>query len=165
MENMLDSPHLPFVHRRTIGRAYRQRMTPGSRMDVSWEDTSFGGRTRASLDGADSGGFLEFFQPNMMALHIPIPGRRLLIYALVAPAEPGHTRLTVVGARDFARAGLLSPLFAWMNARIADEDKAVVESSGPDECPPPGDEPSVRTDRATLQFRRYYYERLRDSAA
>ena len=162
MENMLDSPHLPFVHRKTIGRVYRSRMTPTSRMDIRWEDTPFGGRAWASLDGETSSGFLEFYRPNVMALHIPIPGRRLRIHALVVPAETGRTRLTVVASRDFARTPLLEPLFAWMNGRIADEDQAVVESSGPDEIPRAGDEHSVGTDRATLQFRRYYDDVLRD---
>ena len=161
MENMLDSPHLPFVHRRTIGRAYRRAMTPTSRMDIDWMETEFGGRARASLDGAESGGFLEFYRPNIMVLHITIPGRRLLIHALVVPAAAGRTRLFVVGARDFARWPVLEPLFRWMNGRIADEDKAVVESSGPDEVPPAGEEHSVGSDRATLQFRRYYDRTLR----
>ena len=164
MENMLDSPHLPFVHRNTIGRIYRRSMTAQSRMEVSWEDTAFGGRSRASLDGSESGGYLEFFRPNVMSLHIPIPGRRLRILALVVPGAAGRTRLTVVGARDFAKLPVLEPLFAWMNGRIADEDQAVVESSGPDETPPALSERSVGTDRATLMFRRYYYEELRGSA-
>ena len=165
MENMLDSPHLPFVHRRTIGRIYRRRMTETSRMDITWEDTPTGGRATAALDGDANGAFLEFFRPNVMALTIPIPGRHLRIYALVIPTEPGRTRLIVAGSRDFARLGLLDPGFNWMNGRIADEDQAVVESSGPDETPPPGAERSVATDRATLRFRKYYYETLRESAA
>jgi len=70
-----------------------------------------------------------------------------------------------VGSRDFARSPILDPLFAWMNGRIADEDRAVVESSGAPEAPAPGSEPSVRTDRATLQFRKYYYDVLRGSVA
>lgn len=165
MENMLDSPHLPFVHRRTIGRVYRRRMTATSQMDIDWEDTPFGGRTRASLDGEASGGFLEFYRPNVMALHIPIPGRHLRIHALVVPEAAGRTRLFVVASRDFARLGLLEPVFRIMNGRIADEDQAVVESSGPDECPAPNREHSVATDRATLQFRRYYHSVLRPSQA
>jgi phenylpropionate dioxygenase-like ring-hydroxylating dioxygenase large terminal subunit len=164
MENMLDSPHLPFVHRRTIGQAYRRRMTETSAMEIDWEDTAYGGRSKAVLDGVETGAWLEFYRPNIMALTIPIPGRHLRIHALVSPTESGRTRLTVVGSRDFARLGLLDPLFSWLNGRIADEDQAVVESSGPDEAPPPGAEPSVRTDRATLQFRKYYYETLRGSA-
>jgi len=165
MENMLDSPHLPFVHRRTIGRAYRRRMTARSSMEITWEETAFGGRSQAILDGDSNAAFLEFHRPNMMALIIPVPGRHLRIHALVTPCEVGRTRLTVVGSRDFARSKLLDPLFNWMNGRIADEDRAVVESSGRQEAPPPGVEPSVRTDRATNQFRKYYHDVLRDSAA
>ncbi len=165
MENMLDSPHLPFVHRRSIGRSFRRRMTPQSRMEVAWEETAWGGRARASLDGESNEAFLAYYRPNVMALHIPIPRRHLRIHALVVPAEPGRTRLTVVASRDFARLGLLDPWFAWMNGMIADEDRSVVESSGPDEIPAPGQERSVGTDRATLQFRKYYWETLRPSAA
>jgi hypothetical protein len=48
-----------------------------------------------------------------------------------------------------------------MNARIAAQDQAVVESSDPPEVPPAGEERSVGTDRATLHFRKYYEETLR----
>ena len=53
-----------------------------------------------------------------------------------------------------------------MNGRIADEDKAVVESTGQDPVPFAGQERSVASDRATLQFRRYYDQdlRVRDTA-
>jgi len=165
MENMLDSPHLPFVHKRTIGRPLLRRMTPQSSMDITWQDTANGGRASASLDGADNGAYLEFFQPNMMALNIPIPGKHLRIHALVIPAEEGRTRLMVAGSRDFATAAILNPWFSWMNGKIADEDRAVVESSGRSETPEPGSERSVATDRATLRFRKYYYDTLRESEA
>jgi phenylpropionate dioxygenase-like ring-hydroxylating dioxygenase large terminal subunit len=169
MENMLDSPHLPFVHRRTIGRPFRRVMTEASRMDIRWEDTAFGGRAWASLDGREGSGFLEFYRPNIMVLHLRAPDgakvRLPRIHALVTPAEAGRTRLTVVASRDFARSPLLEPLFRWMSGRIADEDRAVVESSGPLEVPPAARERSVGSDRATLQFRRYYDSRLRGSRA
>ncbi|MCI3135000.1 aromatic ring-hydroxylating oxygenase subunit alpha [Phenylobacterium aquaticum] len=165
MENMLDSPHLPFVHRATIGKPVRRRMTPTSTMEITWEDTAFGGRSRAILDGDDKGAHLEFHRPNIMALHIPIPGRHLRIHALVIPVDQATTRLMVVASRDFAKLGLLEPFFARMNARIADEDRAVVESSQPSEVPPLAQEHSVATDRATREFRRYYFETLRPSAA
>jgi phenylpropionate dioxygenase-like ring-hydroxylating dioxygenase large terminal subunit len=164
MENMLDSAHVPFVHLRTIGRDARRRMTDASRMDVDWEPTPWGGRARARLDGHDSGAVLTFHRPNIMALHIPIPGRHLHIHALVMPEAAGRTRLVVVGSRDFARWPVLNPIFARMNGRIADEDHAVVESAGPDETPPAASERSVGTDAVTLQFRQYYYETLRGSA-
>ncbi len=164
MENMLDSPHLPFVHRRSIGKALARQMSPQSRMEVSWEATPWGGRTRAVVDGRDNGAFLEFYRPNVMALHIPVPGRHLRIHALVIPAEAGRTRLIICQSRDFARARWMNPLFSWMNSRIAGEDRAVVESLGSDEVPPAADQASVATDRATLQFRKYYFESLRDSS-
>ncbi len=163
MENMLDSPHLPFVHRRTIGGSMRARMTARSRLEVEWEDRPWGGVSRANLDGERNEAFLEFHRPNMMSLHIPIPGKILGIHALVIPADTGATRLLVVGSRSFLRWPILGPLFGRLNGAIAAEDRAVVESSGPDEVPPPGEEPSVATDRATLQFRKYYYETLRPS--
>ena len=165
MENMLDSPHLPFVHRRTIGRSIRRRMTPATRMTIAWEDTPWGGRARAVLDDNGRPAILEFYRPNIMALTIPVPGRHLRIHALVVPTTEGRTRLTVVGSRDFLTAGLFNPFFAWSNGLIADEDKAVVESSGAAEIPPPGTEHSVATDRATLQFRAYYHSELRGSSA
>jgi phenylpropionate dioxygenase-like ring-hydroxylating dioxygenase large terminal subunit len=165
MENMLDSPHLPFVHRRTIGRVYRARLHAQSRMDVSWEPRPWGGVARASLDGDANGAFLEFFRPNVMALHIPMPGRHLRIHALVIPESACRTHLIVAQSRDFARLPLLNPIFALMNGRIADEDKAVVESAGCDPVPPAGAERSVETDRATLQFRKYYFDELSASEA
>ncbi len=165
MENMLDSPHLPFVHHRTIGRPLRRIMRPQSSMQVSWEETDWGGRARASIDGGDNRATLEFHRPNMMALTIPIPGRRLQIHALVIPVDAAGTRLIVAGSRDFLRLRLLNPLFSWINGRIADEDKPVVESTRPSEIPQPDEEHSLGSDQATLQFRRYYYRSLRPFAA
>lgn len=161
MENMLDSPHVPFVHRRTIGRALRHRMSPASKMTVSWEPTPAGGRVSASLNGTDSAASLEFFRPNIMVLQIPLPGKQLCIHAIVIPETTDRTRLMIVGSRDFAKSRLLNPWFSWLNGRIADEDKAVVESAGTQEVPPASCELSVATDRATLQFRKYYYKVLR----
>lgn len=165
MENMLDSPHLPFVHRATIGRDYRSRMTTSSRMEVTWTETPEGGLARAILDGVDNGGVLEFRKPNIMVLHIPIPGRHFRIHALVIPVDAKTTRMALVGSRDFARARLFNPFFTRSNLRILNEDRAVVESSQPTEIPPPGQERSVRTDQATLAFRKYYFDALKPSRA
>jgi phenylpropionate dioxygenase-like ring-hydroxylating dioxygenase large terminal subunit len=165
MENMLDSPHLPFVHKRSIGAGLKRRMQPTSTMEITWEATDFGGTARASLDGRDGGGVLEFHRPNMMTLSIPTRSRRLSIHALVLPVDNETTQLTVCGSRNFLRSRLLNPLFSALNARIADEDRAIVESCGVAEAPPASAEHSVGSDLATLQFRRYYYETLRGSAA
>jgi phenylpropionate dioxygenase-like ring-hydroxylating dioxygenase large terminal subunit len=164
MENMLDTPHLPFVHRTTIGRSMARRMTPASRMEISWEEMPWGSRQGFRLDGKGALAHLDFHRPNMMALHIPIPGRRFRMHALVIPVDDHTTRLLVVSARDFATFRLLDPFFDRMNAVIAGQDQAVVESSDPVEVPPAAQEVSVETDRATLHFRKYYLEELQRSS-
>ena len=160
MENMLDSPHLPFVHRSTIGRPIARRMTEHSQMTVSWEPQPWGGRQRSTLDSDSSYASLDFHRPNMMGLHIPIPGRRFVILALVVPIDVETTRLIVVSARSFAKWRALNPLFNRINGVIADQDRAVVESSQPKVVPPASQEVSVATDRATLAFRKYYFDAL-----
>lgn len=70
----------------------------------------------------------------------------------------------IVGARSFARLSLLNHYFNHTNAKIAEEDRAIVESSDPVIVPPAGQEQSVRTDKATLRFRKYYFEQLAQSS-
>lgn len=167
MENMLDSPHVPFLHQRTIGRFVRPYLKPDSRMEIGWEPTDFGAKLTSVIDGDSrrDAGFLEFYRPNMMVLTIPVPKQTFRMHSLCIPAEPNRVRMLIVGSRSFATLPLLNPFFNWSNRRIAEEDRAVVESSFPVEVPPPAEERSVRTDRATLQFRKYYYDVLKPSVA
>ena len=72
--------------------------------------------------------------------------------AVCIPVSDTETRLILLTLRSFLRSPLLDPLFWWMNRRIAEEDRAIVESSLPIQAPPPGDEASVRTDAATSAF-------------
>ena len=108
---------------------------------------------------------LDFRRPNQMNLHIPVPGRTLTLAVACVPVDERRTRLLLSAARDFARSPLLDPFFNRANRRIAAEDRAIVESSDPPEIPPAREERSVRTDQATLRFRAYYYEELKDTAA
>jgi phenylpropionate dioxygenase-like ring-hydroxylating dioxygenase large terminal subunit len=167
MENMLDSPHVPFLHKKTIGRFVRPFLKPESRMDVDWEETSYGGKTTAVIDGnaAHDAGLLEFYRPNMMVLTIPMPGQTFRMHVGCVPIDSRRVRMIIVGARSFARWRILNPFFNWSNRRIANEDQAVVESSFPTEIPPANQERSVRTDQATLQFRKYYFASLKNSVA
>ena len=167
MENMLDSPHVPFLHAKTIGRFMRPYLRPDSRMDIHWEATSYGARTWAVLEGreAHDAGTLDFYRPNLMALNIPIPGKTFCIHAYAVPRTERTVSMLIIGARSFATWRLLNPFFNRTNRRIAHEDRAVVESSEPAETPEAAEERSVRTDRATLQFRRYYFEVLKPSSA
>jgi len=163
MENMLDMPHLPFVHRKTIGKDL-QRLA-GGRMDVFWEERPYGGRISNAVDGVDRPGALEYRFPNVMELFIDPPGKRFRLMVACIPEDDQTTRLLLLTMRNFARTPLLDPVFRWMNLRIAREDQAIVESSMPNEIPPPAEEASVRTDAPTLAFRRIYRQRLLGSDA
>jgi phenylpropionate dioxygenase-like ring-hydroxylating dioxygenase large terminal subunit len=166
MENMLDSPHVPFLHASTIGRFVRPALKPDSRMDISWEETHYGGRTVSSVDGNDTAGAaLDFFKPNMMVLHIPIPGKVFRMHAFCVPIDETKVRMLIVGTRTFAKLSLLNPIFNRTNAKIAEEDRAILESSHPVQVPRASEELSVSTDRATLQFRKYFFDELYDSEA
>jgi nitrite reductase/ring-hydroxylating ferredoxin subunit len=163
MENMLDFPHLPFVHRRTIGRDLRKKMRPGSVFETRMEPDAHGFLVHGSMDGDPSGATVRFRRPNSMELDIKIPDRRVRIHIWCVPVAPLRTRMVLVAGRDF----LLNNPFAFIsnqfNRFIMLEDQAVVESSQPPEVPPPGDELSVASDGPTLAFRRYYYRDLRGS--
>ncbi len=164
MENMLDMPHLPFVHRSTIGKGL-DHLVKGARMDLLVEDRPYGARISNSVDGIARPGALEYRFPNIMELFIDPPGRLLRLMVACIPEDEKTTRLLLLTMRDFARWRLLDPVFRRMNARIAGEDKAIVESSLPCEAPPPGEEVSVRTDAPTLFFRRIYRQKLHGSDA
>lgn len=163
MENMLDTPHLPFVHAKTIGRGLRREL--GRRLDMKWEETSYGGRITSAVEGAPRPGKLDYRFPNVMELFIDPPGKRLRLMVACLPQDEQTTRLLLFTLRDFARFPLLDPLFRRLNRRIANEDKAVVESSLPVATPAPGEEASVRNDAPTLAFRRLYRQRLLGSRA
>lgn len=160
MENMLDWPHLPFVHRKTIGRT----MQPGerARMDLHWEQTEWGATSQISIDGEKRPGRLDFRWPNGMTLYIPISRRIFLLQVACIPIDERTTKMLLVTARDFMRAPFLDWLFHMQNRRIATEDQAIVESSWPVEMPPATEELSVRTDALTLHFRKRYFAELRE---
>ena len=163
MENMLDMPHLPFVHRATIGRDLKKRMRAVSEMRTQWIATESGGQIRSTVDGVDGGAELIFTRPNRMMLNIAIPQKRLRLHVACVPAGENQTRLILMTTRDFLRWLPSGPIDNWMNARIALEDQKIVESSQPAEVPPASQERSVATDKPTLQFRKYYFDVLRDS--
>lgn len=165
MENMLDSPHVPFVHRATIGRARSKTMRRDSQMTMRWVPADHGARIGMQVDDEPEIELLEFHAPNLMVLKIPIPGKLFRMHAFCVPMNARSTRMIVVGARDFARSPLLDPFFGRSNAKILGEDERVLVSSDPPEVPPPGDEKSVASDAPTLAFRKYYFESLRGSRA
>lgn len=163
MENMLDWPHLPFVHAATIGKQMRGRTE--RRMDIHWEERPWGATSHATIEGEKQGADLDLRWPNMMNLFIPIPKRTMVLQAACIPVDATRTRMLLVTVRDFMRPRLFDALFHRSNRRIAGEDREIVESSFPAEVPPAGDERSVRTDALPLHFRKRYYAELRGSSS
>ena len=163
MENMLDSPHLPFVHKATIGRFVSKDV--GGRMDVAWSETPYGARIDNVIEGRESSGRLEYRAPNAMELFIDFGGRVFRMMSICLPVDDSHTLLTIITIRNFARWRGFDFYFRRSNRKIADEDKAILESSHPIEVPRAAQEKSVRTDAPTLAFRKLYFERYKKSSA
>ncbi len=163
MENMLDWPHLPFVHKKTIG--HNLPMKPGSRMDIAVEDRPWGFHTSIVIDGQPQEGALDYRFPNAMQLWIPAGKRVFSLMSACVPVDERTTRMIFVTVRDFLRPRVFDRLFHYGNRRVGGEDKHILESSDPPEVPAPADERSVRTDEATLRFRKIYRERVATSTA
>jgi phenylpropionate dioxygenase-like ring-hydroxylating dioxygenase large terminal subunit len=161
MENMLDFPHLPFVHTGSIGRSMRKPAETG-RMDMVFEETASGYASRIQINGRDEPGELDYHFPNIMVLHIPMPWRTLKLFIACVPIDDNRTRMIVVSIRNFLKIGAFDGVFRAINRRVASEDKPILETSWPAEAPPPGLEKSVRLDKPTLYFRKIYHERIID---
>lgn len=162
MENAIDAAHLPFVHRGTIGRGLRSQVER-ARMDTEWTPTEYGARTRWIIDGESEGAWIDFYRPNIMALRVPAKRTILGGYVAVVPLDDARARFVSIDGRNILKSRVFDPIFRAVNRRILAEDRAVIATSDPPEVPPPGVEQSVRTDRVTLQFRRYYDQHLRHS--
>ncbi|MCY1669505.1 aromatic ring-hydroxylating dioxygenase subunit alpha [Novosphingobium sp. SL115] len=163
MENMLDTPHLPFVHARTIGKRFRSKTAAA--MQMRWEPTEYGGEVITCRSGERPMTNLRYYYPNAMELTIDPAGRVLRMLAVCTPNKDGRTKLSLYTLRNFAKARALDWVFARTNARIAAEDKAIVESSIPAHVPTAGEEVSVATDAPTLAFRKIWFTRIRGSIA
>ncbi len=161
MENMLDSPHLPYVHRYTIGMLIRPKMKRDSRMRLTVTPDDGGFLIQSAIDdhGQDGGG-LWWRRPNGMVLDtIPRgPVQRMHIWCV--PQDEGHTRMMLVAARNFGRYNPFVWAFDRVNRRILAEDQRVLESSDPPEVPDPREEVNVPTDGPTLRFRTWYLRNI-----
>lgn len=161
MENMLDSPHLPWVHKKTIGRIVRKRMKPGTVMKVHVHPTDYGFRTSQDLDGEEmDGSWLDWNRPNGMTLNIPIPGRTFRIHVWCVPIDERRVKMILCTTRDFGVGNPFVGLFDEVNRLIAGEDKRVLEGTEPPAVPHASEEKSVASDRATLYFRTWYFRSL-----
>ncbi|HVK63935.1 MAG TPA: aromatic ring-hydroxylating dioxygenase subunit alpha [Polyangium sp.] len=164
MENMLDTPHLPYIHRKSIGKDARKKLRPDTTLEMRIEPAPFGGLVYAKWDyEAEEKQILKWRKPNAMELHImDEPKRRMCIQVYCIPVDEAHTKMMLISARTFLGAELIT-WFATKFNNILGEDREVLETSNPPEVPPPGEEPSVATDAPTLFFRKYYFRELRSS--
>lgn len=159
MENMLDTPHLPFVHKGTIGAGIARRLGPTTKMEQTLLETPDGFDIRYKLDADPSDAMLQWIRPNGMVLHIlDQPSRTMRIHVWCIPLAADRTRLLVAVGYDFGVFSALATLATPLNRKIVFEDRAVVESSQPPRVPSPKDESNVPTDKATLRFRTWYYD-------
>ena len=168
-ENMLDVPHLPYVHRKTIGRKLASRT-----MTQQIETTDHGFELRwlvsaeqtapAELGPREGQAWLQWWRPSASVLDLPNPLGEYRQHLFSVPGKPGETRLMLVSTRRY-KLGLdrvFKPLIDWFEDRIIHEDQAVIESSDPAVVPEPGVEHSVASDGATLRFRKWYHQQRRE---
>ncbi len=162
MENMLDTPHLPFVHAGTIGRQMKARLTDSSVLTQQITDTEQGFSFSFQLDGHPPGR-LRWARPNNMELFISDTSTRFVrLHVWCIPTAPDRTLLLVGGCYDFGVFTSLLVAFNGVNRKVIFEDRAVVESSFPTRVPRPTEEKSVPTDKVTLRFRSWYFRHIVD---
>ena len=164
MENMLDFPHLPYVHRTTIGRFVRRRQTRASTLAYDIEDTGYGFKFGSRIDGADPSAYLRWYSPNSMILDTVPEPRVMRIQIFCIPLETNRTRMHLVTVRNFAQTPAASVVFDRFNLKVLHQDRAIVESSDPPEVPARGVEHSVPSDRPTLRFRTWYLRHLKGTS-
>lgn len=164
MENMLDVPHLPYVHRRTIGAGLPDPLHARLHQDIEELPTGF--RLRWGFDGpGKDAAWLEWWRPAGMVLNLgaaPVPYRQ---HVWCVPVAARRTRMLIATAVVLPRGmGWATAVTGGFEKRILLEDQAVVESSEPAEVPPAADEASVATDLATLRFRAWYRRQVAGDA-
>lgn len=160
MENMLDVPHLPFVHRNTIGMGMRRTLQPSSKMELNVQETPFGFILNMVTDGVP--GRLDWYRPNGMVLHLEFGKRKTTQHIWCVPVDANTTDMMIVSTRDFGHYNPFFWLFDMFNLRILLEDERVLVSSDPPEVPNPSLEKSVPTDMPTLRFRSWYLNHKRE---
>lgn len=161
MENMLDFPHLPYVHRSTIGRFVRAKQTRASKLTFDLQSTDYGFRSGARVDDAAPSAYLTWYRPNSMILDTFEAPKVMRVQIFCIPAETNRTRMLLVTARNFAQNPAASATFNAFNTKVLHQDRDIVESSDPPEVPAGNAETSVPTDRPTLTFRTWYLRHLK----
>jgi len=143
IENQLDVVHLPFIHRRTIGRGGRTLVDGplvqwrGDKMLYTYVFNRVDDGTPPRKPGelspkAATSVHLEFIMPNLWQNYISPDVR---IVAAFVPVDEGHTLLYLRFYQRFMRVPVLGKLIARLampvNVYIAHEDRRVVVTHRP----------------------------------
>lgn len=164
LESMLDSTHLPYVHRNTVGRMMQRKRRRDSvmRIPVAQEDYGFG-----FLDGIDDhppGGEIFWYRPNLMVLEAVIPPRLLRLYIWCVPIDEQRTRVIELTTRNFAKSRAATAAVDAYSKTMSWQARRIVETSPPGPVPDPHQEQNVPTDKPMLIFRSWYHRELAGSS-
>ncbi len=149
IENQMDSAHLPFVHKRSIGR-----LVKSPKMDV--DCTVTGQRIRMFLRNGRPGFYLEMCLPNIWINRI---GAKAWVFLAFAPITATRTRLYTRYYQGSFKVPVLKKLFGWLmgwsNLFILKEDIRIIETHDTKQSPPlDGSEFLLACDLPIIQYRR-----------
>ncbi len=151
VENQLDYAHLPFVHRKTIGRGVDVRGT--RRIDCRNDRISI----YVDQDESDTP-TIQFIFPNLWLL--TIKRQKFFQFIAFVPAAPEKTRIYIRAYQGVITlpviSPLLKPLFDWSNAVILNEDRRIVLSQLPADSSRVANEKLYPSDQAIEYFRRLW---------
>jgi len=165
IENQLDIPHVPFVHRTTIGRGV------GTVMDGPWVEWLDPDRMRVFMharpdDGTpprkseemprpDTGFWLDFIFPNLWQNHLGDASRVVIAFA---PVDHENTLLYLRFYQKFVRVpvvrDIVNRLSMPFNATIAHQDRRIVETQEPKRTDLRMGEKLIQGDSPIIAYRR-----------
>ncbi|MGB3641584.1 MAG: hypothetical protein WBA39_28990 [Rivularia sp. (in: cyanobacteria)] len=152
--------HLPFVHRNSFGGAIgKKALEANSVAEYQIEQTEYSIKVSNRFDNIPSGFALEWHQPNLVVLKFDEMGIPVRVHLFAVPINDERSRyiLSILMLGETNEKSKASIVDEFIKPVI--EDKVVIESqigeirNTTDIC-------NVPTDKATLLFRRWYYQAM-----
>ena len=152
--------HLPFVHRNSFGGAIgKKALEANSVAEYQIEQTEYSIKVFNRFDNIPSGFALEWHQPNLVVLKFDEMGIPVRVHLFAVPINDERSRyiLSILMLGETNEKSKASIVDEFIKPVI--EDKVVIESqigeirNTTDIC-------NVPTDKATLLFRRWYYQAM-----
>jgi len=173
IENQLDVVHLPFIHRKTIGRG-NKTLVDGPK--TSWrddkrfhlyvynrlDDGSSPKKPSELEEKSDNGQHLEFIFPNLWQNYLT---PKMRIVAAFVPVDNENTLMYIRFFQGFVRLPVLRSLLTWIfmpyNLKIAHEDRRVVVTHDPPVSNYRSDENLIQGDLPIIEYRKRRDELLK----